>query len=307
MTVDLAAGTATRETGFSLSFDDVPVAPLTLNPGLSGDFVQEALDGNLYFNVHTNDFNGGEIRGQLDNVVDNTVGGTGTIVISGGLDASQEPGPTSDSEATGSGSVTIDVVGGVAVSYSLDLDISGLATSDLLPVAGVSSIHIHNAPAGVNGPVTLDAVQDAGGDVSGLALLPGADTGDGNVFAEVLETDTLSGIENAIGSNDADVLIGNSGANRLEGLSGNDELTGGLGADVFVFGPADAPSNDNVTDFSNGEDLFDVSAFGFADFGDIGVAQQGGDTLVTFAADNTVTLAGVNASDVDGNDFLFGV
>ncbi len=307
VTVNLDAGTATRETGFSLSFGEVPVVPLTLNPALSGDFVTEALDGNLYFNVHTNDFNGGGIRGQLDTVVDNTVGGTGTIVISGGLDASQEPGPTSDSEATGSGSVAIEVVNGVAVSYSLDLDISGLATSDLLPVAGVSSIHLHNAPAGVNGPVTLDAVQDAGGDVNGVAQLPASDTGDGNVFAEVLETDTLSGIENAIGSNDADVLIGNAGANRLEGLSGDDDLTGGLNADVFVFGPVDAPSNDTVSDFSNGEDLFDVSAFGFTDFGDIGVAQQGNDTLVTFAAQNTVTLANVDAGDIDAGDFLFTV
>ena len=307
VTVDLQNGTATRETGFSLSFDDVPVVPLTLNPGLSGDFLTEALNGNLYFNVHTNDFNAGEIRGQLDTVVDNTVGGNGTIVISGGLDASQEPGPTSDSEATGTGSVTINVVGGVAESYSLDLDISGLATSDLLPVAGVSSIHIHNAPSGVNGPVTLDAVQDAGGDVNGVAQSPGADTGDGNVFAEVVETDTLSGIENVVGSNDADVIIGNDGANRLEGLSGDDELTGGLNADVFVFGPADTPSNDTVSDYADGEDLFDVSAFGFSNLGDIGVAQQGNDTVLTFAADNTVTLANVDAGDIDAGDFLFTV
>ncbi len=165
--VDLAAGTATRETGFSISFEEVPVVPLTLNPDGSGNFVTEALNGNFYFNVHTNGFNGGEIRGQLDTVIDNTVNGTGTIIISGVLDASQEPGPTSDSEATGTGTVTIDVVGGVAVDYSLDLDITGLATSDLLPVAGVSSIHLHNAPRGVNGPVTLDAVQDAGGQVNG--------------------------------------------------------------------------------------------------------------------------------------------
>ncbi len=303
--VNLEDGTATRETGFSLSFDDVPVAPLTLNPALSGDFVTEALNGNLYFNIHTNDFNGGEIRGQLDTVVDNTVGGNGTIVISGGLDASQEPGPTSDSEATGFGTVTINVVDGVANSYSLDLDVSGLSTSDLLPVAGVSSIHIHNAPAGVNGPVALDAVQDAGGDVNGVAQTPGADTGDGNVFAEVVETDTLTSIENVIGSNDGDVITGDAAANRLEGLSGDDVLTGGLNADVFVFGPADAPSNDTVSDYADGEDLFDVSAFGFTGFGDIGVVQQGNDTLLTFAADNTVKLDDVDAGDIDAGDFLF--
>ncbi|MEM8686609.1 MAG: CHRD domain-containing protein [Pseudomonadota bacterium] len=307
VTVNLETGTATRETGFSLSFDDVSVAPLTLNTALSGDFVSEALNGNLYFNIHTNDFNGGEIRGQLDTIVDNTVGGNGTIVISGSLDASQEQGPTSDSEATGFGTVVINVVGGVAESYSLDLEVSGLATSDLLPVAGVSSIHIHNAPSGVNGPVTLDAVQDAGGDINGIAQVPGADTGDGNVFAEVIETDTLINIENVIGSNDADVIIGDAGSNRLEGLSGDDALTGGLNADVFVFGPANTPSNDTVSDYADGEDLFDVSAFGFTNFGDVGVAQQGADTLLTFAADNTVTLANVDAGNIDAGDFLFTV
>ena len=35
-------------------------------------------------------------------------------------------------------------------------------------VAGVSSIHLHNAPRGANGPVILDVVQDAGGDINGL-------------------------------------------------------------------------------------------------------------------------------------------
>lgn len=167
VTADLAAGTATRDTGFVLDFEDVPVSVLGLNPDGSGDLVTEALSGNLYFNIHTNDFPGGEIRGQLATASDNTVDGTGTIVLSGELDASQEPGPTSDSDAFGVGIVTIEVLDGVATSYSVDLEVLGLAPSDLLPVAGISAIHLHNAPTGINGPVALDVVQDAGGDEEG--------------------------------------------------------------------------------------------------------------------------------------------
>jgi hypothetical protein len=154
----------------------------------------------LYFNVHTNDFGGGEIRGQLDTIVsDEVIGGVRTIVLSASLDAAQEPNNASDSEATGSATVTLVVAADGSVSYSVDLDITGLATSDLLPVAGFSAIHLHNAPAGVNGPVILDVVQDAGGDITGASE-------DGDVFDEVVETDTLISIENIIGSNDGDSI-----------------------------------------------------------------------------------------------------
>ena len=220
-------GTAVRETGFGISYDDVALNVVGgLNGDLSGDFLTEALAGNLYFNVHTNDFGAGEIRGQLDPIVsDETVDGVRTIVLSASLDAAQEPGPTSDSEATGEGVFTITIDAEGNISTSLDLDITGLATSDLLPVAGFSAIHIHNAPAGVNGPVVLDVVQDAGGDIFG-------DTAEGDVFAEVTETDTLISIENVIGSDDGDTII-TSGAvsNTIDAGAGDDFVQAGGGSD----------------------------------------------------------------------------
>ena len=48
-------------------------------------------------------------------------------------------------------------------------------------------------------------------------------------------TDTLSGIENLIGSQADDVLTGDGGDNVLEGLTGNDRLVGGAGNDTASY------------------------------------------------------------------------
>lgn len=197
---DEGNGTVTTEVGFSVTHQDVPVDVLNPETPAASDFVGEALSGNLYFNIHTETFPAGEIRGQLDTVVSDETSGEGvrTIVISGELDASQEPGPTSDSLATGFGNVTITVQPDGEISYSSELDVSGIGSSELLPVAGFSAIHLHNAPAGVNGAVVLDIVQDAGGDINGAALNSAFDTGDGNVFVEEIEVDTLVSVENIV-------------------------------------------------------------------------------------------------------------
>ncbi|MEX0282836.1 MAG: spondin domain-containing protein, partial [Arenibacterium sp.] len=224
---NLVTGVATRETGFSVLVEEQPLASLTTaqNPA---QLVAEAAAGNLYYNIHTNDFQGGEIRGQLLLESDVTESGVRTLTLNATLNSAQEPDDASDSLATGTGRVVI-VVNGDTITYSSDLSVSGLATSDLLPVAGVSSIHVHNAPAGINGPVITDIIQDAGGDVNGLS----GDTIDGNVFEEVVESDTLINVENINGSNDDDVLLGNAAANVLNGADGDDTLSGRRGADTL--------------------------------------------------------------------------
>ena len=91
-------------------------------------------------------------------------------------------------------------------------------------------------------------------------------------------TDTLSNIENLIGSNFADTLTGNSSANVIVGGAGNDTisggggddtlrgglgadiLTGGSGADVFKFMMADKDGNtDTIKDFTLNQDKLDLS------------------------------------------------
>ncbi|MEM1345015.1 MAG: CHRD domain-containing protein, partial [Pseudomonadota bacterium] len=228
------SGTAVEEFGFSIGHEDAPFASLTTDQTPAA-LVGQALAGNLYYNIHTQSFPGGEIRGQLDTIVsDTTEGGVRTIVIEGDLDASQEPGPTSDSMATGSGRVTITVAEDGSVTYANALSVSGIQTGALLPVAGVSSIHLHNAPAGTNGPVITDIVQDAGGDTTGAALTDADDTGDGDVFVQAQEVTEFTGFEEVEGSSFDDAIVASGPApNVLSGGAGDDFIAGGGATDTL--------------------------------------------------------------------------
>ena len=306
-------GIATRETGFSVSVQDVIVgASLQDTPNINdaAGFVSEALAGNLYYNVHTSDFPGGEIRGQLFVVSDTGVGHGRVIELAGSLDASQEPGPTSDSEATGEATLTIRFNELGEVVYSSELTVTGLNEADLqTPVPGVvSAIHLHNAPAGINGPIAQDTLVDAGADIDAIAPtgVSGLD-----VIAEVVETDILSSIENVVGSDDGDVIVGSDfdnalsgedGDDVLNGAGGDDILTGGEGADIFTF-EGDF-GTDIITDFQVGIDRLDFSDFG-PDFGtQLTISQEGSDALLSFSSDATLRLEGVRGADLTDDDFI---
>ena len=270
-------GTASRETGFSVIVENADIDPVQpLNIDGSGDFITEAINGNLYYNIHTSDFLGGEIRGQLLLASDTTEGHFRTVVIEGNLDAAQEPGPLSTSEATGFGRVTIvqDVRSGV-FTYSSELSVEGIAESDLqTPIPGVvSAIHLHNAPAGINGPVIQDTLVDAGAVIDANVLSGIAES---DVIENTIETDTLVSIENVIGSNDGDIITGSGQAdNTFSGLDGNDTLLGGDGNDTLLGGRGgdtlEGGAGDDFVQGGGGSDITDggegIDTVSFADIG----------------------------------------
>ncbi|WP_147113960.1 CHRD domain-containing protein [Tateyamaria sp. syn59] len=317
VTVNLGAngnGTATRETGFTVSVENVVVGASlqpTQNINDAAGFVSEAIAGNLYYNIHTSDFPGGEIRGQFEVVSDEGDGHGRVIELVATLDASQEPGPTSDSEATGTATLTISVDEATGqVVYSSELTVTGLNEADLqTPVPGVvSAIHLHNAPAGINGPIAQDTLVDAGATIDADAPtgVSGLD-----VIDEVVETDVLSSIENVIGSNDGDIIIGSNADNTLSGEDGDDLLNGGQGDDLLFGGEGSDTfafeglfGNDTVGDFEVGVDRLDFSDFG-PDFAEsLVVSQDGDDALLTFSSDASVRLEGVNSRDFSDDDFI---
>ncbi len=309
-------GTATRDTGFNVSVKDAVVsAPGQFGANIANGaaFVEQALQGNLYYNIHTSDFPGGEIRGQL--LVDSveTEHGIRTVTLSGGLDAAQEPGPTSDSEATGEASLVITQnLNTGEVTYSSELSVVGLNEADLnTPIPGVvSAIHLHNAPAGNNGPVVQDTLVDAGATLD-VNATGGTGVIGQDVIDNQIEVDVLQSIENVIGSDDGDIIIGSDLDNKLSGgdgddlisgEGGNDILIGGAGADTFTFGANFG--DDVIQDFEVGLDQLQFGDFG-PDFGGaVNVAQDGNDAVISFGTEGSVRLAGVNTTDLTEDDFV---
>ena len=79
-------------------------------------------------------------------------------------------------------------------------------------------------------------------------------------------TDTISNVENVLGSSFKDTLIGSAGINGIAGMGGADVLTGGDGSDTFYefqlsdSTPASSSSYDTITDFTHGSDKIDLTA-----------------------------------------------
>ena len=67
----------------------------------------------------------------------------------------------------------------------------------------------------------------------------------------VNQTDTLSSIENIIGTDSDDILIGNSEVNIFDGGAGNDDITGGTGGDTLSGGSGDDIFRGSGTEFTS--------------------------------------------------------
>jgi hypothetical protein len=125
--------------------------------------------------------------------------------------------------------------------------------------------------------------------------------------------DLIGGVENVVGSDFADMLIGDEGGNRFDGSGGADTMTGGGGSDRFVFAPGFG--NDRIEDFggepAGGQDFLDISAFGVTadDFrGRVTITAVGVDALVTIDGypNQTILLAGIGAAAaITQQDFVF--
>lgn len=158
----------------------------------------------------------------------------------------------------------------------------------------------------INGGAGNDWAEFSGAAAVNVNLASGAATGQGN--------DTLTSVENLLGSSFADVLIGDNGANILAGNGGSDMLTGGGGADTFVLAPMTS-GNITITDFQDGVDRIDLRALGFDLNGNspdwLGLLSNvpgQSDAVLEFYGVNgeffTVTLQGVPYWNIDPSDYI---
>ncbi|MDU9415778.1 retention module-containing protein [Pseudomonas sp. zfem005] len=155
-----------------------------------------------------------------------------------------------------------------------DLLVGGAGDDALNGGGGIDTASYVDATSGVTVSLASAAAQNTGG----------------------AGTDTLSGIENLIGSNFGDVLTGNSGDNTLSGLAGNDTLignggndilSGGDGADTFKW-QAGETGLTHITDFTKGVDSLDLSQLLSGEHANLGSLSQY--LTFSFGASTTITV-----------------
>ena len=167
------------------------------------------------------------------------------------------------------------------------------------------------------GGAGVDTVSYSGSDEAVTVDLQ-VDTGKGGHA----EGDVIVDFSNVLGSGYGDVLRGDAWNNRLSGGSGNDRLSGrgandvleggagadrlngGAGDDVFRFGFGHG--DDIIIDFTDGDDLIDLSAFGLSNFDELVVSSDPDGVTIDLTAHGggTILLEGFDIADLDAGDIL---
>ncbi|MBS7540582.1 calcium-binding protein [Ancylobacter lacus] len=197
------------------------------------------------------------------------------------------------------------------------------------------------------GADTLFGDANAFGFSAGSTVKGGADTlygedGDDTIYGDGKACGNLANVVTATGGGDtlhggagADILVGDAdsvtakasltcGNDRLDGGTGNDKLYGDVsgtitaggvvtgGNDTFVFQPGSGA--DTIYDFgqvagsSTGDDLIDVSAYGYTSFAGLSITGNGtAAVVVDFGGGNSVTVQNRanTALTLDASDFVF--
>jgi hypothetical protein len=140
-----------------------------------------------------------------------------------------------------------------------------------------------------------------GANVENLTLTgAGRAGGFGNALANVIMGNgNANRIEGGAG---ADTMNGMGGADTIVGGAGDDSLTGGAGADTFIFNRHDG--HDVITDFGNGGDFLNLSSFYSAHLNPT-VTAVGADTLIQFSTGESISLLGVQPSQLVSNSMGF--
>ena len=108
------------------------------------------------------------------------------------------------------------------------------------------------------------------------------------------------------GTAGADTIFGTPGNDTIEGHAGNDDITGGGGADTFVFKAGFG--NDTVEDFTQADsDVIQFDSSLFEDYSDVmaHAAVVGSDVVITYDANDTLTLKNIALANLHASDFHF--
>ena len=142
---------------------------------------------------------------------------------------------------------------------------------------------------------------DDGFNVENLTLTGSGDIdGTANEVANVLTGN--SGDNELSGLAGDDTIIGGGGNDTIDGGTGDDLMTGGSGADRFIINALSG--DDTITDFVEGTDVLDLSAFSQSQIDAQDVSEDQDGNRVVSIGGGSVTLLGVSNTPED--DFLPG-
>ncbi|MHA6263298.1 calcium-binding protein [Arenibacterium sp. CAU 1754] len=288
----------------------------------------EGVDGSSFNDVLTGDAKGNYLDGKIGD--DTLAGGDGDDVLTGGNGADALDGGAGVDRAdygASSDAVTVDLTAGTGLGGEAEGDtltgienVSGSKYGDTL-----TGDALGNKLVGQDGDDVLDG--GAGDDVLigglGADLMVGGDgidkvtyvTAGSGIIVDLelgagtrgdADGDTLSSIENVVGSKYSDLIIGSADNNELSGLDGNDILDGGAGDDVLFGGDG----NDQFV-FNLGNDTLnggagDDTAFYDGVQADFTVVDNGGGSwsVTDIATGDIDTLIGIETLHFDDVDMI---
>lgn len=110
-----------------------------------------------------------------------------------------------------------------------------------------------------------------------------------------------------------DRIDGGAGNDHINGGQGNDTMTGGAGNDVFIFSEFTSGDVDRITDWTNGQDVFRLSASAIDNAPGTGLqgkldalnATQVGNNVEANYNGHTIILQGALLDDLGMEDFIF--
>ncbi len=300
----------------------------TLGAGTDTLSLIESLTGSAFNDTLTGDINANKLNGGAGN--DSLTGGDGNDTLDGGagndslnggvgIDTADYTSATAGvtvailaggQNTVGAGTDTLTAVENLTGSKFADT-LTGNAAANLLTgnegndtltglggadtLMGVGGNDILDGGAGndiINGGGGVDtaryATSTAAVTVSLMSTIAQTTGGSGS--------DTLTLIENLIGSNFADHLTGNTGKNTIDGGAGNDTIDGGGGNDTLIGGagldnfafnstPNNSSNWDTISDFSVVDDTILLSQAIFAAAGGVGTLSSSAFRLGTAAGD----------------------
>jgi Ca2+-binding RTX toxin-like protein len=287
----------------------------TENDTLNGEAGNDSLIGGQGDDILDGGIDSDTLNGEAGS--DSLIGGEGNDILNGGIDSDTLNGEAGKDFLIGgegndilNGGIDTDILNGEAGNDSLygnsenDLLI-GEAGNDLIDGGTeIDTATYEKSPAAVT--VNIDETQTySNNSTDRVDIEPDFTINSGTAKDGYGNTDTLKNLENIIGSEFTDILIGNTSNNYIQGITGNDLLIGNAGNDILDGGndidiasyrrdPMRAVVNleqNTATDgFGNTDKLFNIENV---------VGSTFNDDITGDAKANIITAG-------DGNDLVFG-